>query len=154
MTKRPPMTETEQIIVATQLAAIERILTGHVPDHVIKTLEQFKTKMNLPTPSHKWWHIDPWTGYLDSKWDPTRETPRASERLSEDEINIVLEWLDAIVPIYNGRVSAPALDASLKLHNQLWELIHLPIAMASKWRAFDKSQRAEAKTLRSEKLET
>ena len=117
------MTDAEQAILADMLASIEQVLIGRVPDRILKTLRRFALLMNLPAPRQY-----------------GRETPRTSERMSEAEINIVLEWLHAILPIYNGRVSAPAIDASLKLDRELWDLVHMPVLAAGWWRSLNKEQ--------------
>jgi hypothetical protein len=94
------MTEIEQNLAANLLGRIGDILAGRVPERVVKAHARLVTLLNLP--SYK-----------------RRSPPCASERLSEDELQILVEWLDAAIEIYNGHTSAPAIDAHLKLDRLL-----------------------------------
>lgn len=122
-----PMTEAEQIIVATQIATMRWIMIGRVPDHLIKSLDRMVGLMKLPKPARMVGH--------DHPWDPSREELRASERLTEDEVNILTEWIDAISEIFNGRVPAAAIDAYLKFERELYGLIRMPERTKKWWRS-------------------
>jgi hypothetical protein len=56
-------------------------------------------------------------------------------------LQILIEWLDATIQIYNGRASAPAIDAHLKLDRLLFALIHMPIRSKPWWVKFDRDAR-------------
>lgn len=140
--RKDPMNEHEQHVVATMLGRIGDIIAHHAPERVVKAHARLVELLKLPAPGMPNL-ID---NYNDlERWAPTRETPRASERLSEDELHILIEWLETVIEIYNGRVSAPAIDAHIKLDRLLWALAHMPIKTKPWWDKFDKERRQIAR---------
>ena len=96
------LTETERATVAATMASVGRTLNGRVPDRIIKLHHRLTTLLQLPA------------------WQCGDE--QSGPPLSSDEINAVLKQLDAVEELYNGRVPAHVIDASLKLRRRLWSL--------------------------------
>jgi hypothetical protein len=131
--RKERLSDAERVIVAEMLARIGDVLARRTPERVIKAHARLVKLLELPEP-HKPRRFPNYS----------RETSRSSERLTEDETLMLLEWLDVLMPIYNGRVLLPVMDAHLKLQRALWGLVHMPIKTTPWWRSFDRQQRAKA----------
>ena len=85
-------------------------MTGRVPDRLTETLTRMVDLMKPPQ-----------SRYIvgnEHSWDPSREEPRVSHRLSADEVNILTEWLNLLEPIFNGRVKAKSEIGKAKSENR------------------------------------
>jgi hypothetical protein len=128
MTHRP-MNKEEQHIVSDSLASIAWLISGHVPDRISETLDYLINTLDLPQPRRwqKFAHV----------WNPPRCLPRVSERMTDDELNIILAWLDSVASIYNDKVNCQAMKLSTRLRHDLELLVTEPFKTRTWWRELD-----------------
>jgi enoyl reductase-like protein len=124
---RQPLTSTESQFVSDSLASIAHTIAGHVPDLVAETLDRLIEMMSLPRPRR-------WQRFRQV-WSPPRLTERITERLTEDEIGIILAWFESVESIYADRVSYRSMELSHKLMRELRSLVEKDCRAL--WKEFD-----------------
>ena len=102
-----PITETEKLIVADMLASISWVIIGRTNDRTIELLDRLVMLLELPSP-HRW-------NKFRTVWSPPRQSPRLSERLTEDEVNIIAAWLDSVTQVFDSHSCHMAKDAAAKI---------------------------------------
>jgi len=113
-----PITETEKLIVADMLASIGRVIIGRTNDRTIELLDRLVMLLELPAP-HRW-------NKFRTVWSPPRQSPRLSERLTEDEVNIIAAWLDSVTQVFDGRSCHAAKDVAAKIQQELYRIHTVP----------------------------
>lgn len=113
-----PLTEAERLITADMLASIGWVIIGWTNDRTVELLDRLVLLLELPSPRR-------WNKFR-TVWSPPRQSPRLSERLTEDEVNIVSAWLDSVTQVFDGHSSSTAKDVAARIQQELRRM-HVPL---------------------------